>query len=145
MGSDALVMDELDNGRKLIEQLIQDGFDIHLAFWVKETYAGQWFLYLASPMVESPGPTAAYRLVLPIVDRMPELGIDPFSIKLVGLNDSMTTAARKALRSPASDHPPGTRPVRTNQGMSRYDGSSLGGVDIDGAFIYPPYQPAAST
>ena len=129
MGPDALVTDELANGRTLIERLIHDGFDIHLAFWVKETEARQWFLYLSSPMVDNQGAGVAYRFILPIVVSMPELGIDLESIKLVGLKDSMTTAARKVLRP--------------TPGLTRYSGSSLNGIDIDGAVLYPPFQPAA--
>jgi len=138
------VTDELDSGRKLVEHLFSNGFDVPLAFWVKETDAGQWFLYLASPVVDHMGPAAAYRVVLPVVENMPELGIDPFAIKVVGVNDSMAAAARDLIRPKVPDSPFAAPNPKPYTGMTRFGGSTLGGVSIDGAYIYPPLRPGMS-
>ncbi len=138
-----MVTDELTSGRKLIERLIRGGFDVSLAFWVKETDARRWYLYLASTVVDKEGPAAAYRAVLPVVESMPELGIDPFAIKVVGVDDSMAAAAREVIRPKIPDSPFAVRNPKPYQGMTRFGGSTLAGVSIDGAYIYPPSQPAA--
>jgi len=144
MDQNVLVTDEIESGHKLVERLVANGFDVRLAFWVKESDAGQWFLYLASPMVDEQGPAAAYRVVGPVVDSMPELGIDPFAVKVVGLNDSMTTAAQAVIRPRISDSPFAVQNPKPYPGITRFGGSTLGGVSVDGAYIYPPLPRAVS-
>lgn len=144
MGQDTLVTDELDSGRKLVERLAGEGFDVSLAFWLKETDAGQWFLYLSSPVVNDKGPTIAYRIVLPVVEGMSELGIDPFSVKVVGVNDPITTAAREVIKPRIPDSPFAVKNPKPYAGMTRFAGATLGGVSIDGAYIYPPSQRGTS-
>ena len=145
MGQDALVMGELDGGRELVERLTRAGFDVSLAFWLKETDAGQWYLYLSSPVFDDKGPAVAYRIVMPIVEGMPELGIDPFSIKVVGVNDSIATAARAVIKPRIPDSPFAVKNPKPYAGMTRFAGATLGGVSIDGAYIYPPSRSGTST
>ncbi len=142
MAQDTLLTNEVDAGRQLIARLHGVGFDVNLAFWLNETDSGRWFLYLASPLVDVQGPAAAYRIVLPIIESAPELGIDPFAVKVVGVDDSMAAAAREVL-SPRLFQNPLTQSPRLHSGMIRFGGSELAGVSIDGAYIYSPYQPAA--
>jgi hypothetical protein len=143
VGQDMLVTGDLENGRKLIDRLIANGFGVHFALWVNEADARQWFLYLASPVVDEKGPGAAYRMVLPVVDSMPESGIDPFSIKLVGLNDSVTTAAREAIRPRIPNGPFAVQNPKPYPGITRFGGTMLAGMDVDGVYIYPPFVPLA--
>ena len=140
MGQDTLLTEEIDAGHTLVERLIDEGFEIDLAFWVKEAEAGRWYLYLVSPIVDSHSLGNPYRRLLPLIESMPELGIDPFKIKLVGLNDSMAVAAREIVRPRVPDSPFAVQRPRPYRGMTRFGGSTLGGVEIDGAFIYPPLQ-----
>ena len=142
MGQDSLVNLEIENGRKLIDHLATNGFDVHLAFWVKETDAGRWYLYLASPLVDEKGPLVAYGIAIPLVESVPEFGIGPFSIKVVGLQDSMTMAARKAIRPRVPSGPFAVKSPKPYPGMTRVNGTTLAGVDIDGAYIYPPLHSA---
>ena len=81
--------------------------------------------------MDDQGP-AAYRTVLAAVGRLPELGIDPFEVRVVGAGDAMAQAAMSA-----------TKP-KPHPGMIRFNDSSLSGVSVDGAYIYPPLpMPAA--
>ena len=43
------------------------------------------------------------------------------------------------------DGPFAVRNPKPYSGMTRFGGSSLGGISVDGAYIYPPSQPVAST
>ncbi len=144
MAQDTLLTDELESGRKLVERLISNGFDVSLAFWVKESDAGQWFLYLASSVVDAKGSTEAYRVVLPIVEDMPESGISPFAVKVVGINDSMVAAAREVIKPRLPDSQFAVRNPRPYPSMTRFGGSTLGGINIEGAYIYPPSRPEVS-
>ncbi len=144
MDQDTMVNEQTDRGKRLIEALAADGFDVRVAFWAKPTDEGTWFLYLASPLVDDKGPAVAYRLVHDILRKMPDLWIDPFEIRVVGLNDSLTEAALAATRPKVPDSPFAVRNPKPYPGMTWFGGSSLGGVSIDGAYIYPPSQPGAS-
>ncbi|MFO0809111.1 MAG: hypothetical protein U0746_10840 [Gemmataceae bacterium] len=128
MDQDTLVVETIDAGEKLVAALIASGFDVLAAGWIKEDEGGQWYLYIVSPLVDAPGPTAAYRKLNPIykdlVDKGP-LPIDLFDIKLVSPND----AIGKALVEFAPKH---AGPL-----ISGYRRPYLGGVPIQEARLYP--------
>ena len=63
MDQDTVVSEQTESGKRLIEVLVANGFDVRIAFWAKPTDEGKWFLYLASPIVDEKGPAAAYRFV----------------------------------------------------------------------------------
>ena len=95
-------------------------------------------------MVDDKGPAAAYRLVHGILRKMPDLWIDPFDIRVVGLNDSLTEAVLAAIKPKVPNSPYAVRNPKPYPGMTWFGGSTLGGVSIDGAYIYPPSQSGAS-
>ena len=99
MDKDTMVSEQTESGKRLIEALPTDGFDVRVAFWAKPTDDEKWFLYLASPMVDDKGPAAAYRLVYGLLRTMPDLWIDPLEIRVVGLNDSLTEAVLAAIKT----------------------------------------------
>ena len=90
MDKDAVVSEQTESGERFAKALADNGFDVRAKFWLKPTDEGKWFLYLASPLVDEKGPGVAYRLVLGILRKMPDLWIDPLEIRVVGLNDSLT-------------------------------------------------------
>ena len=51
---------EIEDGRKLIATLEQKGFPVVAACWVKTVEDPQWFLYLASPVVDARGELRGY-------------------------------------------------------------------------------------
>ena len=129
MDKDTVVSEQTESGKRLIEALAADGFDIRVAFWAKPTDEGKWFLYLASPMVDDKGPAAAYRLVHGILRKMPDLWIDPFEIRVVGLNDSLTEAALAAIEPKVPASPYAVRNPKPYPGMTWFGGATLGGVE----------------
>jgi hypothetical protein len=144
MDQDTLVNEQIDSGKSLIDELNKAGFELQVAFWAKPSDEGQWFLYLSSPYVDEKGPAAAYRLVLSTVRNNPSLRINPFEIKVIGTNDSIAEAAMVVTKRKFPSSPFAVRNPKPEPGMTRYGGSTLGGVDIDGAFIYPLLQPHSS-
>ena len=114
---------------------------MRVAFWAKPTEDGKWFLYLASPIVDRKGRPRPTAKSFRIMRTMPDLWIDPLEIRVVGVDDSFAQAGLErdpgeVRRSPFADRDPKTFP-----GMIRFDGATLGGVSLDGAYIYP-LQPA---
>jgi len=138
-----VVSEQTESGERLISALAADGFDIRVAFWAKPTDEGKWFLYLASPMVDDKGPAAAYRLVHGILRKTPDLWIDPLEIRVLGLNDSLTEAALAVIKPKVADSPYAVRNTKLYPGPTRFGAATLGGVSMDGAYIYPPSQLSA--
>jgi hypothetical protein len=143
MDHDTVVSEQTESGKRLIEALTADGFEIRVAFWAKPTEDGKWYLYLASPVVDEKGPAAAYLLVHGVLRKTPDVWIEPLEVKVVGLNDSLTEAALAVIKPKTPDSPFAVRNPKPYPGMTRFDGSTLGGIDVDGAYIYPP-QPVVS-
>lgn len=144
MDKDALVTEQTDSGEQLIKALAADGFETRMAFWAKPTDEGKWFLYLASTMVDDNGLAAAYRLVHRTMRRMPDLWIEPLEVRLLGMNDSLTEAALDVIKPKISASPYAIRKPKPYPGMTLFRGDTLGGLGIDGAYIYPPMQESAS-
>ena len=143
MDKDTLVTEQTESGDRLISALAADGFDIRVAFWAKPTEEGKWFLYLASPMVDDKGPAVAYRFVHRTLRKMADLWIDPLEIRVVGLNDSLTEAALAAITPKVPASPYAVRNPKPYPGLTWFREDTLGGLSIDGAYIYPPSQQGA--
>ena len=139
MDQDTVVAEQTENGKRLIETLAAEGFDVSVAFWAKPTEEGKWFLYLASPVVDERGPAAAYRLVHDVLRKAPDIWIEPLDVRLVGLNDSVAEAVLSVTKPKVPDSPFAVRNPPAYPGMTRFGGSTLGGISVDGAYIYPPH------
>jgi hypothetical protein len=128
MDTDTLVENRIEDGRRLIENLPQHGFEVSAAFWLKASEDGKWSFYIISPVVDRDGLTKAYRQLHPRVRTMPQaLGIDPLEIKLIGSKDPV---ARDVLAIVGRAPAPLVSPIR-------WGGNQLGNVIVEGAYIYP--------
>jgi hypothetical protein len=122
-----LVETQVDDGQTLIERLAQEGIPVTAACWLKESDGGFWYLYLASPVVDARGAHWVYRRLLPIVRGMPQpFGIDPSAVKAIETSDPVARAVRDLNR-----RFPAQRPLR-------FDADELGGVSVQGGYLYPP-------
>ena len=145
MDQDLLVMDQIDSGKRLIQAIAAEGVEVGVAFWAKLTEDGKWYLYVASSLVDSRGPRAVYRLVHDTLRKTADIWIDPFDVRVIGMNDSLAEAALEVIKPKVPASPFAAWNPRPYPGMTRFGGSSLGGISVDGAYIYPPPQPVAST
>jgi len=125
MDTELLVENQIDDGQRLVDQLIRDGFDISVAFWVKTSEEGLSRLYIASPSVDEGKLGEAYRKVYASLGNIPSSWVSPSDIKLV--ND-MNPIAREAVE--VRDR----YPLRT---PTRYHGKRLGGLSTTEAYSYP--------
>jgi hypothetical protein len=144
MDQDTVVMGQIDGGKSLIESLRDVGFDVRTAFWARPTDDEKWFLYLASPVVDAKGLQAAYGVVHRVIRQKPELWIDPFEVRVLGENDTLAVAAREVIKPRMALGPFAVPNPKPHVGMTRFNGSSLGGVSVDGVYIYPPSIAAVS-
>ncbi len=72
MAEATLVDMHLKDGQRLINQLVQGGVSVTAAAWVRESDSGDWYLYLATPLVsEGGGKRAAYRRVNEVIRALP--------------------------------------------------------------------------
>jgi hypothetical protein len=129
MAQATLVEMQIKDGQRLIECLIREGIAVTAAAWVKETESGDWYLYLATPLVSPEGGTRpAYRRVNAVIRQMEEEGlwIDPFEIKVIGPNNP---TARDIVAN---------RRDRPSRIPTRFQGARLGEVAVEEAFLYPP-------
>jgi hypothetical protein len=125
VGQASLVETQINDGQRLVEELVRDGFDVAAAFWLK-AYDSDWYLYVVSPVVEAEGIANAYRRVNAVLRRMPApFRVDPFDVKLVGPADKLAQAVLNAQR-----RSPSKTPVRSG-------GASLGDLSVEEAYLYP--------
>jgi hypothetical protein len=131
MDTDVLVTSQIDDGRRLLEQLDRDRFPVSVAFWVKRSEEGSWNLYIASSSFDSERFGESYHSVFSALDRIsgPSDSVSPSDIKLV--NDT-NPIARDA--QDIRDRYPSRNPVG-------YRGERLGDLSIYEAQIYQAVRP----
>ena len=126
MDTEILVGSQFDDGRRLVGQVVRDGFDVSVAFWVKTSEEGLWHLYLASPSVDEGTLVEAYRKVYASLSKIPDSAVSISDIKLI--NDENPIAQDViAIRD--------RYPARVPR---RFRGKRIGNLSIVEAYIYPP-------
>jgi hypothetical protein len=118
-----LVDGQIEEGRKLIDALREDGFPVTAAAWLQESDAGEWYLYLGTPKVDTDGLKAAYMEFQKTYRRLVPQWIGPFAVRLIGTDAPVARAARTRRRFPG--------PVDAWHPVSEF-----GGVPVDRAFVY---------
>ena len=133
--------EQVRGGDQLLRRLKDGGFAVVGAAWAQTESDGQPYLYIVSPTVERDASFKPIRQLHVALDELnatrsdPSDRLDPFEIKLVGESGSLAQGILDWLQRHPDDRP------------THHRGASLGGVPIDGAYIYPatmftPPQPA---
>jgi hypothetical protein len=124
MGEELLVNEQIDAGARFIRDF-NDYVAVSVACWVIPSESDNSFLYIASDEIDDHNFDLAYGEVLRRLSGKKSQWLNPFQIKLVNSSDPV---ARRAIE------------IRDRYSMplpTRYNGSTLGGLSIDGAYIYP--------
>jgi hypothetical protein len=124
VGKNILVNEQVDAGNVFVIRF-NKYMPVSLAMWAELSESGNLFLYIASDGINDTNFDIAYGEVLRLLPRDSDSFLDPFQVKLLNTNDPM---AKEAIEI-RDRH---TAPLITN-----YGGSSLGGVSIESAKIYP--------
>jgi hypothetical protein len=125
MDTSTLVMEQIDDGRRLLSRLTDEGIAVRAACWVKPTEEDRWTLYIATPLVEAKGPIGAYRDVYGVLRSLDEAHLTASDIKLVGEHTAVAQEMIDLLQ-----HDLWRRLTRPRCAM-------LGGVSVDDLYVYP--------
>jgi hypothetical protein len=131
MDKSPLVSEQINAEEGLIREL-DKRIPLQAAFWLRERESDQWYLYLASDQINDSNFDRAYGEVMRIVLPRQSLWLDPFQVKVVGLDAPVARAVVDVMRTY-----PGGMPTR-------YHGRQLGGLSVDEAYIYPLPLPASA-
>src|SRR5207245_10719853 len=83
MDTEVLVETRIEDGRKLIAELLRNAFDVTVALWVRTSEDGLWFLYIGSNSVHPEKLGDSYKTVYEYLRRIPDSSISLSEIKLV--------------------------------------------------------------
>ncbi len=125
MGQESLVNEQIKAGEEFAHDF-SDCFSVDVAFWLNPADSEEWYLYIASAEINDGNIRNAYGEVLRRVGKKKNQWLDAFQIKLVNREDPL---AAKVIE------------IRNQYPLKiamSYNGSSIAGMAIDGAYIYPP-------
>lgn len=132
MGQELLVIEQIDAGADFVRDF-NDYCCVAVACWINPAESDNLFLYIASDEIDDSNFDVAYGEVLRRLSGKRSQWLDPFQIKLVNSSDPI---ARDAIE--IRDRYPAKLPTR-------YHGSSIGGMSIDDAYVYPSLSTMKST
>jgi hypothetical protein len=125
MDTELLVENRIEDGQKLVTELVVAGFDVSVAAWVKTGEEGLWSLYIGSTSAESSRIGDAYRTLYACLSKIPDPWVDMSEVQLI---EASNPIAKDAMA--ARDRQPGRLPLR-------FQGKRLGNLSIEEAYIYP--------
>jgi hypothetical protein len=131
MDKSPLVTEQIDAAEALIREFDKT-IPVRAAFWLRERDSDEWYLYLASDQINDLNFDHAYGEVLRIVRPDQNLWIDPFQVKVVGIDAPVARAALDVMSKY-----PGRLPTR-------YHGRHFGGLSVDEVYLYPVPLPASA-
>ena len=126
MDTNAVVEGHIDEGQRLIAQLVRDGIDVAAAFWGVTSDEGFIYLYIILKGAEENGPAESYHKVYDALQGIHARWVDVTRVKLI---TAATPLAKEVLsirrRSP------------TKTGVWLY--GDFANFGIAQAYIYPPF------
>lgn len=131
MGKEPLVDEQIDAGQDFVREFAEY-VPVAAAFWINPADSEDWLLYVASAEIDDRNIDVAYGEVLRRVGTNKNQWLDAFQIKLVNSAEPLAAEVIQ-IRD--------RYPLRT---ATRYNGSSIAGMAINSAFIYPRLPAAAS-
>ena len=106
MDTITLVDELIDDGRRLIDRLVQENIPVVMASWVKPVEEDRWSLYIATPLLDEKGATRAYREVYRVLRSLGNPWVTDSDISLVGQDDPITRDVLAIKRRFQGDCPP---------------------------------------
>jgi hypothetical protein len=88
-----LLTEVIDEGRRLIRELSERGFEIDAAFWMFRSESERWRMTIATPHYEREGPRKAYSRLISAYDSVsPPLRIEITDIAVTSGEDRLVKA-----------------------------------------------------
>jgi hypothetical protein len=119
-----LVIDRIEAGARFLGEF-QKYVPVQVAFWLKESSAMDWYLYVASERITAKNFHLAYREVGRITDQIRDPWFDPMRVKVIGVDDPLVPLALDIQR-----RYPGRSPTY-------FDGKMVRGLGVDAIYSYP--------
>ena len=121
MDQGPLVREQIAAGEKLIAEF-STYKPVAAAFWAKESESGNWYLYLASELIDDSTKHADYGVVLRLIGQ--QVWLDPFQVKVISASDPI---GRSVLDLVWKSH---------NLVPARCFSRRFGELSVDEAYIY---------
>lgn len=115
----------IDDGRKLIDRLVEENIAVIMACWVKPVENDRWTLCIATPLLDEKGAARAYREVYRVLGSMENLWVTDSDIKLVGKDDPIARDALDIKRRFSVNLPARSRRPQ------------LGNLAVEETYVYP--------
>lgn len=131
MDTEPLVAEQVDAGEEFAREF-NNHVPVAAAFWINPADSETWYLYLASTEITDENKRESYAEVL---QRLKDSGIrwlDAMQVRLVNAADQLPAKIIE-IRD--------RYPARV---AAYYNGSSVAGMAINGAYIYPPIEAVSS-
>ena len=125
MDQELLVEEQIEAGEQFARDF-NDYAPVDAAFWINSADTEGWYFYIASSQIEHGNIREAYGEVLRLAGTDRNQWLDAFHVKLLTCEDPL---AVKVIE------------IRNRYPLAiptRYNGSSIAGMEIGGAYIYPP-------
>lgn len=124
MDSIAMVGNQIEDGQRLIDELIDKGIDIRAACWIKRVEPDRWSLYIATPLVDEKGEIQAYRQVFQVLGSLQDLWFTSSDVVIIGAKHPLARAVSE------------TRRRFSGRTLTRVQNLVLGDVFAEEACIY---------
>jgi len=95
-----LVEQEIEDGKKLIEQLEARRFPVSAALWYYFPEKNRWRLVIVSPVADSQGPLKGYGRIQKALGEMEPINLSLDDIRLMGKEDPEYRDLKQALGPP---------------------------------------------
>ena len=125
MDQATLVTEQIKAGEEFVHDF-DHALPVDVAFWLKPAEADGWYLYLASPDIDDGNKHEAYGEVVRRGWGRRSPWFDPLRVKLLNSSDPLAVKTRE-MRD--------RFPVKA---AMRFGDTTIDGLAIDDAYIYPP-------
>lgn len=125
MATEVLVEYRIEDGQKLIAELVIEGFDVSVAFWALSSEEAIWSLYIGSASVNATNVGDAYRTLYRCLGNLSLPRVSLSDVKLLSAND------------PIAEDAISTRDRHRGRTVVRVHGGRMGSLSFDEAHIYP--------
>jgi hypothetical protein len=120
-----LLVEQKDGGKRIVRELLGQGFDVSVAFWARTSDSGLWNLYIGSESVDLKDVAESYRKVYAAIVKTAATWIAPSDVKLLHASDPISVAAALLLIQ------------NPEEGGVYSNGRSLANLPVDAVFVYP--------
>lgn len=126
MDTELLVEPRIEDGHRLLVELVRAGLDVSAAGWLKASDGGMWSLYIGTAAVDPDRSGKAYRTLYDCLQRLPAPAVELSEVRLTPVSDPVI----RDLAGMRDRYAGGRLPTR-------YRGPRIGDRAIDEAYIYP--------